>query len=604
MSTGVKRRKSLKPEKTGGRSGTPLDELPSRPTDRPDDILRRWPVIALAAATWVLSLPLFEPQSWWPFGFVAFVPWIVATCAARRTRWVCFVAYLLGTAYFLMHLRWLGVTTFAGHVAASLYLAIYFVPAAWALHHMVRRRKVNVVVAFAISWTALELIRSRGPLAFPWFLLGHSQIRLLPMIQVADLAGVCGVTFVLAAVNGLLASVVLRSLPDWRMGRFKLQRPGWPSMIGVAGLVLATLVYGRVQLGGSATADGPKVAVLQGDNLLDAISGYDPRKEADKASAYLDMIDQAAASSPDMVVLPETPWALILNSEARQLYASAKVYHKEFNRLAKEQGAFITVGAMSIIPQPQGSYPEELRHNSAFVYSPTDPEPKRYDKIHLVPFGEYVPFRYTPGLFWLYRFLNDGSFNPWGRGGNEYSLTPGRDFSTFTLPSRSEPGREYRFGITICYEDVIPQVFRGFVTDPDGNKKADFMLNISNDGWFGHGEQQSQHLVNCAFRAVENRVAIARSVNTGVSGFVNSDGSWHDLVSDPNERPRAGGTGFRVARLPIDPRVSLYSRYGDAFGWLCAIITLGALVDSMVLWMMNRRSSRAIAVSLEKQERP
>ncbi|HOW70214.1 MAG TPA: apolipoprotein N-acyltransferase [Phycisphaerae bacterium] len=600
----MKRRRVEKPEHTGRRSDAPSRELPSRPTDRPDDILRRWPVLVLAALTWLLTLPLFEPQSWWPLGFIAFVPWIVATCATRRTRWMCFVAYLLGTAYFLMHLRWLGVTTSAGHVAASLYLAVYFVPAAWAVHHMYRRRHANVVLAFAMAWTALELIRSRGPLAFPWFLLGHSQIRLLPMIQVADLAGVGGVTFVLAAVNGLIASVVLRSLPDWKAGRFRLRQPGWPSILGVAGLVLATLVYGQTQLGRSVVTEGPRVSVVQGDFLLDTVSGYDPRKEASKAAAYFDMVDQAASSAPDMIVLPETPWAMILNYEARQIYASAKAYHKEFVRLAQQRRAYITVGAMSVIPQSRGSYPEELRHNSAFVYSPSDPEPKRYDKIHLVPFGEFVPFRHTRRLFWLYRFLNDGSFNPWGRGGNEYSLTPGRDFATFPLPSPLTPGRDARFGITICYEDVIPHVFRGFVTDPAGHKKADFMLNISNDGWFGRGEQQPQHLVNCAFRAVENRVAVARSVNTGVSGFINSDGSWHNLVSDPGGRPRAGGTGFRVARIPLDPRVSFYSRYGDVFSWLCAIVTLGALVDSMVLWMMGRRASRAILNDSEKLRNP
>lgn len=600
----MKRRKSQKPERIDGRSGTLRSGLPDRPTDRPGDIVRRWPILGLAAATWLLSLPLFEPQSWWPLGFVAFVPWIVATCAARRTRWLCVVAYLLGTAYFLTHLRWLGVTTSAGHVAASLYLAIYFVPATWGVHHMVRRRKVNVALAFAIAWTALELIRSRGMLAFPWFLLGHSQIRLLPMIQVADLAGVCGVTFVLAAVNGLLASVVWRSLPEWETRRYKLQRPGWPSLIGVGSLLLATLVYGRVQLGRAVATEGPKVAVVQGDFLLDTVSGYDPKKEDAKADAYLDMVDQAAAAAPDMIVLPETPWALVLNREARPMYKSAQFYHTCLARLAQEKQTFLTLGAMSVIPRPAGSYPEELRHNSAFVYSPDDPEPRRYDKIHLVPFGEYVPFRHTPRLFWLYRFLNDGSFNPWGRGGHEYSLTPGRDFTTFIVRTRSEPARQYRFGVTICYEDVIPQVFRGFVADPNGLKKADFMVNISNDGWFGRGEQQPQHLVNCAFRAVENRVAVARSVNTGVSGFVNSDGSWHELVSDSNQRPRAGGTGIRVARVPIDPRLSLYSRYGDVFGWLCAIVTLFALVDAVVLWMMSRRRLQAVASDLERQVKP
>jgi apolipoprotein N-acyltransferase len=264
-----------------------------------------------------------------------------------------------------------------------------------------------------------------------------------------------------------------------------------------------------------------------------------------------------------------------------------------FVRRAKQYGAFVTVGGMSEEPQPPRCYPEKHRYNSAFVYAPGQAEPARYNKIHLVPFGEYVPFRYSKRLFWLYRFLNDSAFNPWGRGGNEYSLTAGKEFTNFELRARSLDERAFRFGITICYEDVIPQIFRRFVTDGRGRKRVDFMLNISNDGWFGRGPQQPQHLVNCAFRAVENRVAVARAANTGVSGFIRPDGLWHDLMSDPDHRPRAGGMGHRTARLQLDPRVSFYSCYGDLFAGVCAVLALAGLVDALVCRRRERRASRS-----------
>ncbi|MBI4581026.1 MAG: hypothetical protein HY718_15085, partial [Planctomycetes bacterium] len=218
------------------------------------------------------------------------------------------------------------------------------------------------------------------------------------------------------------------------------------------------------------------------------------------------------------------------------------------------------------------------------------------------PFGEYVPFRYTPGLFWLYRFLNDGPWNPWGRPPRpgeppfEYSLTAGKEFTVLNLPQAAS-GRDGRFGVTICYEDVIPQVFRRFVASSDGTKRVDFMLNISNDGWFGHGNQQPQHLVNCAFRAIENRVGIARAVNTGVSGFIDPDGCWHDLVVEPGRAPHAGGTGYRVAHVKLDERVSFYSVHGDVFGFVCLGLTVLVAGDSIVGGLRGGRSRRRAAAA-------
>jgi len=175
----------------------------------------------------------------------------------------------------------------------------------------------------------------------------------------------------------------------------------------------------------------------------------------------------------------------------------------------------------------------------------------------------------------------------------EYSLTPGTQYTTFAMRMRSPESRELHFGITICYEDVIPDVFRRFVVDGAGRKRADFMVNISNDGWFGHGAQQPQHLVNCAFRAIENRVPVARAVNTGVSGFVASDGSWYDVAADSQRHPQAGGVGYRVARLWLDPRVTFYSRHGDLFAFACGLLGAVGMADAIVVARRRRARRRA-----------
>lgn len=558
--------------------------------DKRHRLVDRWPIYALALATWVLCLPLFEPYSWWPLGFAALVPWTFAVCNARRTLHVHFASLLLGAAYFLIHLRWLDYCTLEGYVAASIYLGSYFLIASWLLRHLYRRRGVAAGIALPLVWTAVEWLRSHGPLGFPWFLLGHSQIQLPTMIQIADLAGAYGVTFVLAVVNGWLADLAIAHvlLRQTRQSASAMPIPVWRGTGMVIVILAGTVFYGRYRLAMEEFSEGPKVTVVQGDFLLEASLNAVGASDDEKAGAYMAMVDEALLAAPDLIVLPETPWTMYLNSATRQIHAPSQKDHEDFRRRIDPTGTYLVVGAMAAVPQPEGSYPEIHKYNSAYVYTPRVAEPDRYDKIHLVPFGEFVPFRYTRGLFWLYRWLNDSDFNPWGRGGREYSLTAGQDHTVFTMQPRGGD-REYRFGVTICYEDVIPHLYRHFVGGVDGRKRVDFMLSISNDGWFGHGTQQTQHLANCAFRAVENRVPIARAVNTGVSGFIRSDGTWHDVIGEPPNHPAAGGTGTRTATLALDSRVSFYSLYGDVFAILCGLLSAGVAADALRFRFRRRK---------------
>ena len=598
------------------------------------ELLARWPIFALCLLSFVLSLPLFAPWSWWPLGYVVLVPWLVAVGAAKSKRWIFLGSYLLGAVFFLFHLRWLYDTTPEGYVGAAFYLAIYFLLATAVLRHAIRHRRVPMFVAFPVIWVATEIMRAYAPLlGFPWFFLGHSQIRLLPMVQVADLAGVYGVTFVVAMVNGLLAELLLAwaamrwgggsgeedkagdgqaesKLPNkWRLvaSIMSIVSARLPAVLITLIVVAATFGYGLFRLHQSPFTDGPLVAVLQGDYLLKADPNDPGTSDEDKEAVYRGMAAQAMAEHPDLdlIALPESPWYMYLNTEMRssslplpadvspdrwrRYVAEQLAQHERWLRLAADHKVSVVVGAMSFVVHGKHAEPAEERFNSAFLYTPGDPEPQRYDKIHLVPFGEYVPFRYTK-LHWLYRFLNDGPWNPWGRplrpGGKprDYSLTAGNDFTVMKLPKTAE-GHNGRFGVTICYEDVIPQIFRRFAGGADGTKRVDFMLNISNDGWFGHGTQQPQHLVNCAFRAIENRVGVARAVNTGVSGFIDPDGRWRNLMTDP---PQAGGSGYRVARIKLDPRVTFYSLHGDVLGFVCVILLLAAVGDGAVGWWLRR----------------
>lgn len=598
----------------------------------PDEIAGRLPVLGLAALTLVLSLPLFAPWSFWPAAMIVLVPWFAGVCLSRRGPWVMLISYLMAVAFYLVHWRWLYSTTPPGYFAGCLYMAVYYPLAAWPVRHLFRTRAWSPAYTLPIAWVAMESVRSWGTLSFPWFLLGHTQIRLTPMIQTANIAGVYGISFVVAMINGLLLDVMIRwfrrrrTQPDRALhpGRSGDDRSGSdreasperlippvPMAITLA-LLAVTLAYGFVRLADPPMREGPRVAVLQGDFLLSPI--HDPSAPTwyDKRDTYFELIERAGAEAPDLIVLPETPYnPLYLNRELRRLHENEELMarigeerlerllhwarwmqteHDLYREISRELDLTLVVGSLAVEPRPDDVYPDEYRYNSAFVYTPEADEPGRYDKIHLVLFGEYVPFRFNRWLQPVYFWLN--SITPWGRDGDEYSLMAGETFTTFEVHDRNDADDAHRFAITICYEDVIPQVFRRFVVDEAGGKRVDFMLNISNDGWFGHGTQQPQHLVNCTFRAVENRVGIARAVNTGVSGFIDPTGVWRDLVPDPDGPPRAGGTGHSTAHIMIDPRVTVYSRHGNVLGAICALLWGLACGHATFLGWKRRRSAR------------
>jgi apolipoprotein N-acyltransferase len=550
-------------------------------------IHRHVSLIGFAALSLLLQTVIFAPIGLWPFAFVCLAPWLIMIGASRSAPRVYAYSFLMGLAFYLINMRWMIPATWEGYVALSIYQALYFPLLACPTRHIVRRRGWPLAIAFPLIWTAGEMLRAVVLSGFPWFFLAHSLYRVLPLIQVSDLVGAYGASFVVAAVNGAVADLFLARLrpppePGWGPAPMDYSRRARISSGVAAALLVATLAYGAVQLLRDTTQPGPTAAILQGDFLMTV---HDEEvNDTRKSEIYFAMLEEAAKRKPDLYVLPETPWIMYLNHEARDFFRMSRESFAALQRHARTHDAYVVTGSASLIQTPFDLLTEERRYNSAMVFAPDGSVPGRYDKVHLVYFGEVVPFRFgrlRPLYFLLNRmmpFSNNGEL--------EYSLFPGDGFHTFSIKARSLQNREFRFGIPICYEDVMPYVARQF-TDGGDKKRVDFLLNISNDGWFGRGIQQPQHLAVCVFRAIENRIGIARAVNTGVSAFIDPSGKVHHQVDGDPDHRWPGKCGFQVAQLTVDSRYSLYTRFGDWFGWTCALFLLLFYVD---YWIARARA--------------
>jgi apolipoprotein N-acyltransferase len=361
-------------------------------------------------------------------------------------------------------------------------------------------------------------------------------------------------------INGWVTDLLIQPILIWRADRMTRLPVGSMTTLLV---VLGTLLYGSAQRSNRFFEQGPKVAVVQHDfpMYVDDRAGLTTRDTIFRA--YLELARKAAMEKPDLIVLPETATSCYINDEfvlakpedldeirrwrygvrttlgaVKELQRFSRQVRDAFQSLSTETGVPIVFGSSSLEWRPKAIPPGVEAFNSAFLLAPGETRPvARYDKIHLVLFGEYVPFRLSHRS--LYDWLNKQT--PWGQSGLEYSLSPGGDYTVFEFGARSLDGRPYRAAVPICYEEIMPYITRRFVRGAgrsDESKHIDMLLTISNDGWFLHSEELEQHLAAAVFRAVENRIPIARSVNTGASAQIHPNGKIHSLVtlSDENRK--------------------------------------------------------------------
>jgi apolipoprotein N-acyltransferase len=582
--------------------------------------------------------------NWSILAWGALVPFALACTPQMRPRALALLALGVGYAYWLVNVYWIVPITKIGWLAMSLYLSLFWVLPALAVR-LVRAKGWPLFVALPILVAGWERLQGFPMGGFYWRFLGHSQYENLTLIQVADLFGAAGVSFVVALVNGLLADLIL--LTGYGLSRrhadlaahlapgepyvCPLYSPRRPSArifgAGVAATVLivaGTVLYGQWRLGQSEryVTAGPLVASLQ-SNVPQSVKRSHEKSE-DIFRELMDKSRSAAARGAELIVWPETMVQGLLDPALWDYLEGDleqdKAFHQALVEHAKDT-AYVLVGApgSDIVRGPSGK-PYLGGYNSAYFYRPDGTrDPGRYDKIHLVLFGEYIPFKkWCPWLFERLKVFLPKGWNP------DYSLEHGTRYTIFEMASRKMSSWQgpvssgdsqlqtsnvrlqtpYRFAVIICYEDTIPYVARNFALDRQGRKQIDWLVNISNDGWFVQFKKDRvipstelpQHAAICAFRAVENRLPIVRSVNTGISCLIESTGRIRDGYQSAGDdfphraMERTAMAGWFLDRLPIDSRVTFYSRHGEWLTDACAVAFAATLVGPLGARLFRRRA--------------
>jgi len=441
--------------------------------------------------------------------------------------------WLSGTTAYAGILSWLIVTFQAAHqslllataalLALAAYLGFFWGAWAWFLSVIPAKAGIQSVVrrwtpasagvttlAGAAAWVALEYLRTYLFTGFPWTLLGDSQIHSLPMVQIASLTGVYGVSFLLVVTS--------LSLVGW--ARNKPRNLSLPLL-----LVALSWGYGHYRLTHTSESGQPiTVALLQGS--IDQYKKWDQAYVQEIELTYEVLVARAKVQNPQIIVWPETSVpGYLLQDRALTTWLA---------QVIRNSGCYHIIGT----PFMNG----KDAYNSAFSIDPSGRLLGQYSKHHLVPFGEIVPFGDTLGR-WIHVLNELGGF------------TAGQESTVLTVGPAE-------VGINICYEAIFPALVRKSVA-----QGAELIANLTNDGWYMKTAAPYQHFAPNVFRAIENDRWLVRADNTGISAIIDPLG--HVTAASPIFQPE-----IVTGQIYLRRTRTFYTRFGDVFAWICIIFCI------------------------------
>lgn len=526
-----------------------------------------WLLTLFSAALLIFSFPGANLSFLAWFGLV---PFFFLIQEVRTQKQLLLFSFLTGLFFYLGLLYWLlfvppwswegwlvSASVVLGYVFLCSVLGIFFYFVAWPCWFLKQKKGFSFIWTMPVFWAAIEYIKTHLFTGFPWGFIGVSQYKVLPLIQIAEWTGVYGVSFLVVMGNAWIFEVL--SAVQGKRKQLKFLEVSVPIV-----LLVVVLSYGfqffyipqkynpLKEIGMiSDTNETPlqvkkefdpetsiKISLIQG-NIPQDIK-WSEAHVAYIHSEYKRLTEEAIeAERPDLVIWPETAMPSYLRFDHQGLTL--------LSGLIKKSKIPFLVGASDARQMTKNVTPNAAPtkapiveyYNTAFLIEPGKGFTQQYNKIHLVPFGEYMP--------WWISYLD--SLSPL-----EDEYVQGKEYKVFDF--------KFPFSAVICYEDIFPDLVRRFVKNG-----ATWLVNITNDGWFKNSSAPMQHNIHAVFRSVENRVWMVRCTNTGVSCFINPKGEIVSQIQDESGK-NIWLPGWLTDTIDPKKEKTFYTQYGDVFSWL------------------------------------
>jgi apolipoprotein N-acyltransferase len=543
-----------------------------------------WPWLA-AISSGLLYTACFAPFNFTWLCWIALTPLIAAVWFSgkgSRHRWLhnLLLGYVSGLTFFWTAFSWLTTVTVLGWFVLQFYMAIYFALWAWFCGLLQPREKKresgstkwdrmltqartiavssrspwtkstnNLLLAFllAAAWVTQEWLRGWVFSGFGWNGLGIALHDTWPLIQIAAFTGVAGLSFMVAFANVIAVATVCRLIVE---ARTRSVRPHFDLTLTLAAIV-GVLTFGIRATQVSPLTKPLRVAAVQSN--VPQNQKFDPQFTRRIFDQFRRLSEIALRSNPppDLLIWPESsmPGPVLADRESYQFVMD----------LAASGESDILLGTID----------EENKdvYNAALLVSDSGEQVQIYRKVHLVPFGEYVPGRHRVPL--LARIVGDqvpGDFKA------------GKDHTVFELTNS-----DVKVAPLICFEDTIGELTRYFVLPGENNPGANLLVDITNDGWFLRSAGSHQHLANAIFRCVETRRPMVRAANTGVTCFVNEFGRVTEKLQDDKGSTFTEGVLTGEVKVPTEHELTFYTRHGELFAKLCVVLTAIAIVIQSIV---------------------
>src|SRR5438105_13280521 len=542
-------------------------------------LVTAWPWLA-AICSGFLYAACFPPFNLTWLCWIALTPLIAAiwfSGGESRHPWLrnLLLGYVTGLTFFWIVFSWLATVTILGWFVLEFYMAIYVAIWAWFCGVVRPRPKINRVgcskweqmlsqartsatppqspwtkstnnlrlaLLLAAAWTTLEWLRGWVFSGFGWNGLGVALHDNWPLIQIAELTGVAGLSFLIAFVNVIILTTAYRLVVE---ARTRVMRPHFDFTFTMAAIV-GVLVFGFRATQVSPAAKTLRVTAVQSN--VPQNQKFDPQFTRRIFDQFRRLSEIALRSNPppELLVWPESsmPGPVLADQES----------YKFVMDLAAEADTDFLLGTIDV---DGGDV-----YNAAILLSDGGERVEMYRKVHLVPFGEFVPGRHTVPL--LARIVGDqvpGDFKA------------GKEHTMFTLTNS-----DVQVAPLICFEDTIGELVRRFVLPAETNPGGNLLVDITNDAWFLHSAGSHQHLANAIFRCVETRPRMGRAANTGVTCFIDEFGRVTQELRDGTGSTFTEGVLTGQVKVPTEHELTFYTRHGELFAKFCALVTVIAIV--------------------------